>query len=73
MSSVTATDHIRRNIKAELARRDITQRELASHLGISSAAVNQRLSGVTRISTDDLVRIAQLLGVDASSLLKESA
>lgn len=67
------SDHIIDNIRAELGRRRISQRELARRLGISSAAMNQRLTGVTRLPADDLVRIAAVLQVDPAALLKESA
>lgn len=71
MTEIDSTAHLRGNIKAEAARRGISQRALAEGVGISPTAMHMRLRGVTRITTDDLYRIADVLGVEVSSLIAE--
>lgn len=61
------------NIRAEMARRRLSQTELAGVLGISQTAVSRRLSGDTRFSVDELLKVAGWLGVPAASLLPEVA
>lgn len=61
------------NILAELGRRRISQRTLAKELGLSPTAVHMRLRGQTRISSDELVKIAALLDVEPGSLLKAAS
>lgn len=67
------TSEIASNIRAELGRKRISQRELARQLGISPTAMHMRLRGETRIPSDELVQIAQLLELDPAELLKGAA
>ena len=57
------------NVRAELARRGQGQRELAHALGLSRAAVSNRLNGKTPWTVDELEIVAQGLGVEPASLL----
>lgn len=61
------------NIKAEMARRSMSQQDLAHALGMSQAAVSKKLKGSTQLRVDELHRIADILGVSAESLLKDAA
>ena len=61
------------NIRAEIARRRLSQRLVAEHLGISQPAFSARMSGKTALDVDDLLAIADLLGVPAADLLKDAA
>lgn len=54
----------------ELARQDITQKELASKAGVSRATVNSIRSGKSCSDATGL-KIAQALGVDIAKLLEE--
>lgn len=61
------------NIRAEMARHRVTQRDLAAALDLSPAGINRRLTGFTRISADELVSIASALGVKPAQLLDGAA
>lgn len=61
------------NIKAEMARRGVLQRDVAIALGIDQAGVSNRLTGKSKLSADELVAIAQLLDVSVSVLVGEPA
>lgn len=52
-----------------MARRGITQAQLAEALGISQQSVSMRLTGRTSWNVDDLEPVADLLGVSVSQLL----
>lgn len=58
-------------VRAELARRGIKHITLAAHLGYSQPAMSRRLKGEIDFSASDLVAIAALLDVPASTLLGE--
>ena len=61
------------NVRAEMARRQLSQTALAAHLGLSQAAVSRRLSGHTPFDVNELASVAAWLGVPASTLLGEAA
>ena len=60
-------------IRAELARRGLTQAALAQHLGISAAGVSDRLRGVTPWDVNELHTVAQVFDLPMRDLLPESA
>jgi transcriptional regulator with XRE-family HTH domain len=60
-------------VRAEMARRKITQLAVANALGVSTAAVNRRLSGQVAWDVDDLATVAGLLGMDPRDLLPQPA
>lgn len=59
-----------RNIKAEMARHDVSQSRLGARLGITQQGVSARLQGKTRITVDELVEIAGEIGVTVEALLE---
>lgn len=59
------------NIRAELARRRITQEEFAEQLGMGRTSVTAMLSGQTAITLPKLERIAAVLEVEPSKLLND--
>jgi len=59
----------RANIKAEMARRDLTLADIAQVLGISVQSTSQRLLGKTPLRVDELLTLAAYFGVTASELL----
>lgn len=61
------------NIRAEMARRQITQTTLATQLGRTQQAISRRLSGQTPFTIEDAAAIADILGVPLVSLLCEDA
>lgn len=58
-----STESVLTEIEAWMARRRISQSELARRLGVSSPWVNKRLHGVVPMSVDDLFEIAEVLDV----------
>lgn len=61
---------IAREIRAELARQQISNRRLAAALGVSGMWVNRRISACeTELTVEDTERIAAALGVSLRQLL----
>lgn len=69
----TLSDYAAGEIRATLARRQITGKELASKLGVSRSWISYRLTGTTEIGLNDLQRIAAALSVDIADLLPTNA
>lgn len=61
------------NIRAEMARKGLTQRDLAALLGLSQPTVSARMRGRTEFTVSELRAIASWLNVPASYLLGEAA
>jgi len=57
------------NVRAEMARRRITQATIASALGKTQQAVSARLNGKVAFDVDELATVAGVLGVDPADLL----
>lgn len=57
---------VRTNIKAEIARQEITSAELARRIHTTPRKVQNRLSGITRLSAADVEAIARALDVPVS-------
>jgi len=53
-------------IRAELARKRMSQRELALCLGMGPVALSRRLRGVVRLSVPELAEIARVLDAPVS-------
>jgi transcriptional regulator with XRE-family HTH domain len=56
-------------VRAELARRRLTQTDLAAALGLSQQAASRRLAGKVPFDIDELSRVADLLRVRLVDLL----
>ena len=56
------------NVRAEMARKGVSQAALGSHLGISQVAVSSRLKGKTPFTIDQLAQVAALLDVPLATL-----
>jgi len=69
----TPTAVVAGNARAEMARRRVTQQRLAHRLGISQQGVSARLNGRVAFSVDELVAVADELGVTPAALLERSA
>lgn len=54
------------SVRAELARHDKTQRDLAACLGLTEHTVGKRLSGESSFDVVELARVAKWLNVDAA-------
>ncbi|MDR6212188.1 transcriptional regulator with XRE-family HTH domain [Nocardioides zeae] len=55
-------------IRVLMARRDLTQQELADDLGRAADWLSRRLAGRSRYTVDDVLVIAQALEVEAPEL-----
>lgn len=58
-------------VRAELARRRISGRELGRAIGWSLGTTSRRLNGQSPITVDELARIAQFIDVPLAALLPE--
>lgn len=65
----TPAARVGRNVRAELARNDLTQGDLARHLHITQPAVSRRLAGERAFNVDELAVIARVVGVPMSRLV----
>lgn len=64
------TQRVSAEIRAELARQQMSQRRLAELLGVDPAVISRRLIGKrSTFTTHELDRIAGLLGVPVDQLL----
>ena len=57
------------NVRAELARRRITQTDVAQRLGVSRQNVAQRLNGSVDFRVGELIAVADMLGITILELL----
>lgn len=69
----TLSDYAAGEVRAVLARRRITGRDLAAKLHVSRSWVSYRLTGTTEIGLNDLERIARALDVEVAALLPTPA
>jgi transcriptional regulator with XRE-family HTH domain len=60
------------NVRAELARKHKTRKDLANQLRVGRQAVARRLNGHVAFDVDELHEIAQFLGVSIADLLGEA-
>jgi len=59
----TVTANLAANVRAEAARRRVSQAQIAQHLGIDQSAISRRMAGKTEFSSSELARISDLLEV----------
>jgi transcriptional regulator with XRE-family HTH domain len=57
------------SIRAEMARQSLDQRTLAARIGVSQTWVQYRTSGKVVCDVEDLVKLAEALGVPVSTLM----
>ena len=73
MPEQTITEFFLTEIRAEMGRQKISQRQLGRMLGWPSTTTHHRLSGRMALSVESLLMIADVLCVPASSLGLEIA
>lgn len=61
------------SVRAELARRQTQQAQIAELLGLSEAAVSRRVNGFVPFRADEVRKIADFLDVPLTSLLPAKA
>lgn len=57
---------MKREIRAALAQKDMTQSQLAKELSISTNSLSRKLNGVRAFRLDEAQKIIEILGVDPS-------
>lgn len=68
---MSVTETTTANVRAELARRDMTQTQAALKLGISKQAMSSKLNGKTAFTLVELGSLSQLLQVDIREFFQE--
>lgn len=71
--SQSLADFVRGQIKAEMARRDLTNEQLAGRLGVSDMWVSRRLRGIVPIAVGELEDIAVALGMPVEPFLERAS
>lgn len=61
------------NVRAEMARRGVSQTTLAQRIGMSQAQVSKRLRGVIAFDINELAAVADFLNVPLALLLPTDA
>lgn len=64
------TDNVAAEVRAEMARRRVNQREVGEILGIPQSQVSRRLRGVIAFNTDELGRLADAWGIPLSAFTR---
>jgi len=67
--SQSTTHYVAAEVRAELGRQGHDYTWLARQLDVSVMWVSRRLRGLTEFTVDDLLRVAQVIGVEPSVLL----
>lgn len=67
------TTSVGANVRAELARRGVSQTALADHLGLSQSGVSKRLRGVIAFDTDEMLAMSDFLDVPVAVLFEGAA
>jgi transcriptional regulator with XRE-family HTH domain len=60
------------NVRAELARRGLTQEQAGAAIGLNQKAMSRRLTGAVDFSSTELQKLAELLEVPIGALFGES-
>lgn len=61
------------NVRAEIARHDLSQQHVAEVLGISQGAVSRRLAGRVDFSASELDVLARSMGIPVSRFFSDTA
>lgn len=73
MPTDTTIERVAANVRAELARKGITQSDLAAKLNKSQPFISRRLSGRVAFDVADLASIATVLDVSITALVEVAA
>jgi transcriptional regulator with XRE-family HTH domain len=66
----TYTEKVIGELRAEIARQRLTQREVAARLGWSQQVLSKRLTGEVAISIDEAGKLAEVLGIKPEQLMQ---
>jgi transcriptional regulator with XRE-family HTH domain len=67
--SISPTALTGANVRAEMARRNISQVTLAAAMKMSQPALSKRLRGITPFDVNEITEVAAYLGVTVGDLL----
>lgn len=73
MQNKPAVERVAANVRAELARKGITQTDLAAKLDKSQPFISRRLSGRVAFDVSDLADIAEVLNIPMAVLVESAA
>jgi transcriptional regulator with XRE-family HTH domain len=62
-------DRVAAAVRAEVARRKVTQQQLAELLGVHQMSVSRRLNGQTPFTAAEILTVAEFLGCDPALLM----
>ncbi|WP_041760106.1 helix-turn-helix domain-containing protein [Pseudonocardia dioxanivorans] len=68
-STVSFTDLVAEELRAQLGRKRVSGRELARRLNVSNQWTSQRTRGVVALNTAEMEAIASCLGITVGELL----
>jgi transcriptional regulator with XRE-family HTH domain len=71
MQTNTYATRVAASVRAELARKKITQGQLADALGMTQPAISRRVSGQLPFDVDEIQRIAEFLSVPVTQFMTE--
>lgn len=71
--SSEANQNVAAAIRAEMARKNVSNRALAAKVGRSQMWVSRRTTGTAAVSVNDAHEIADALGIDPALLLTPAA
>lgn len=57
-------------LKAEMARNNMTQKDLAAKMNVTQQSISHKLSGRRRVFLDEAAAISEALDMDASTIMK---
>lgn len=72
MTSLTPTELVAANIRAELGRRSMSQLALSARTGIQRSTLQRKVTGQTQITIADLFVIADALNIAPASLIEDA-
>lgn len=73
MATRILTPAVAASVRAEMARKNLSQRALAEVLGITQSAVSARLRGAVAFDVDELGAVASALDIPIQDLIPQEA
>ncbi|WP_157931839.1 helix-turn-helix domain-containing protein [Mycobacteroides abscessus] len=67
--ATTIDQRVAANVRAEMARRRVSQQTLANAMDLSFMSISRRMSGHVSFSISELYRVAEILKVDIRTLI----
>lgn len=67
----TTTERVAAEVRAQMARKRVTQTDLAAALGVSQMTISRRLNGRAPFDVEELAAVALALDVPLATLVTE--